>query len=40
MPMSIKTKFRAETITIHNLQNYRMAYQIVETPSENYKKNM
>ena len=37
MPMSIKTN-RAETITIHNLQNYRMAYQIVETPSENYKK--
>lgn len=37
MPMSIKTN-RAETITIHNLQNYRMTYQIVETPSENYKK--
>ncbi|MBF0988096.1 MAG: hypothetical protein HXK68_00165 [Clostridiales bacterium] len=39
MPMSIKTN-RAETITIHNLQNYRMAYQIVETPSENYKKDV
>ena len=37
MPMSIKTN-KAETITINNIQNYRLAYQLVETPTENYKK--
>ena len=37
MPMSIKTN-KAETITINNIQNYRLAYQLVETPIENYKK--
>ena len=37
MPMSIKTN-RAETIGIKNLQNYQLSYQLVETPSENYKK--
>ena len=37
MPMSIKT-YKAETITINNIQNYRLAYQLVETPTENYKK--
>lgn len=37
MPMSIKTN-KAETITINNIQNYRLAYQLVETTTENYKK--
>lgn len=37
MPMSIKTN-KPETITINNIQNYRLAYQLVETPTENYKK--
>lgn len=37
MPMSIKTN-KAETITINNIQNYRLAYQLAETPTENYKK--
>ena len=36
MPMSIKTN-RAETIGIKNLQNYQLSYQLVETPSDNYK---
>ena len=36
MPLNVKTN-RPQNITIKNMQNYQLAYQLVETPSENYK---
>ena len=36
MPLNVKTN-RPQNITIKNMQNYQLAYQLVEIPSENYK---